>query len=542
MRAGAGGILAILGAGVALAPPSSYGAGPDTSGAVRLATPAGVAEVPMQLPSASSVAARTSRDWLIGVRPSRTAARIVRAAGGRPLGVAGGWRVPTGTARAVAQRLRALRLLAWAQENHAATRLASFDGHEAEYARAYVVPPTLPPPPGGVPIGIVDDLVDPQNQDVGAQTRLINPGPVVGPHGTMVASVASGLPNGFGVVGIYPGTPILSYGTDLTCGDVATGIQRLYEAGARVINLSLGSPEPCFPVEVAIALAYGNRALVVAASGNEFREGNPANFPALYPHVLSVAATDFKERPAFFSNASMAVDLAAPGLDVPVSLPAAFDVHDGVQDGVTVVDGTSFSAPMVAAAAAWVMATRPTTFPGQISDVLRFSARDLYQPGWDPHTGYGAVDVARAIQLPDPPADPLEPNDGIHYVDGRVFGAADRPVWRGLRPYAFRADLDSVEDPIDVYLIRLPARARVAMKLASKGGDLDLFTYLRSAKSLDERPLAKSVRGRGRTDVVRLTNDLRQALTVYVVVGQTGENAPFFAGSYRLDFIRERRR
>jgi hypothetical protein len=479
---------------------------------------------------------------LIGARPTETAARLARAAGGRSLNVAGGWRVPIGAARRLARRLRARGLLVWAQENHAARRHASFDGHEGEWARAAVVPPTLAPPPAGVPIGIVDELVDPENPDVGAQTQLINPGPIVGAHGTQVASVASGVQNGTGVVGVFPGTPILSYG-NTNCGDSATGVKAVLDAGARVINLSFGFAEPCFPLEVAIAHAYGFRAIVVAAAGNEFREGNPISFPAVYPHVLSVAAVDYKYRPTFFSSANAAVDLAAPGLDVPVSLPAAFDVNDGVQDGSTVVDGTSFSAPMVSAAAAWMMATRPSTFPGQISDVLRFSATDIGEPGWDPNTGFGAVDLARAVTFPDPPADPLEPNDGIHYVDGTVFPTPDPPVWRGVGRYVLPATLDSIEDPVDVYLIRVPARGRVAVRLTAKGADLDLYAYDRSAKAIEDRYLTRSVRGPGRTDVIRLINNRRQARTAYILVGQTAtESLALFSGSYRLDFRRERRR
>lgn len=537
--AGAGVAIGVL---LTLLPAPAHAKAVRASDATRLAVPAGAGAVPMLLPGRAVAAGHAGPDWLIGAAPTAAAARLLRAADGRPLMVAGGWRVPVRVARRVAERLRARGLLVWAQANHAAHRTASFDGHQAEYARAHVVPPTLAPPAGGVPIGIVDEQIDLANPDVGAQTRLLNPGPVAGPHGTQVASIASGVSNGAGVVGIYPGTPLLSYRDDGTCGDVAKGVKALVAAGARVVNLSLGFFKPCFPLEVAIAVAYGNRAIVVAAAGNEFRQGNPVSYPAVYPHVLSVAAVDSKERPAYFSSASLAVDLAAPGLDVPVSLPAAFDVRDGTQDGVTVADGTSFSAPMVAAAAAWVMATRPSTFPGQISDVLRFSARDLFELGWDPHTGYGAVDIARAIQLPDPPADPLEPNDGIHYVDGRVFPTPDPPVWRAVRPYAFDASLDSIEDPVDVYLIRVPVGARVAIRLRAKGANLNLYAYDRSQKSLEERPIARSVLGSGRTDVVRLFNDTSQRRTAYIAVGQPRTSNAIFSGTYRLDFKRERRR
>ena len=51
----------------------------------------------------------------------------------------------------------------------------------------------------------------------------------------------------------------------------------------------------------------------VAASGNEFSSGNPLEFPASLPHVLTVAAVGPDDRPTDFSSDSAAVDLAAPG-------------------------------------------------------------------------------------------------------------------------------------------------------------------------------------------------------------------------------------
>ena len=82
-------------------------------------------------------------------------------------------------------------------------------------------------------------------------------------------------------------------------------------------------------------IAFAKGSLVVAASGNEFAQGNPVIFPAAYPHVLSVASLDPTLKSSGFSSANAAVDVAAPGVDVPVATPAAFDTEDGVVDGVT---------------------------------------------------------------------------------------------------------------------------------------------------------------------------------------------------------------
>jgi hypothetical protein len=541
-------IVAAVGAIAALAPTipaAQAGAGGVRTTPLPSARTAAFDELPLRLPRGGAVAARAGRDWLIGTRATATATRLVRAAGGRRLPVHGTWRVPIAGARGLAHRLQARGLLVWAQDNPILRRQASFDGQEGAWARAAVVPPTLAPPTAGVPIGIVDDFVDPQNPDVGAQTRHVNtpPGVVAAAHGTQVASVAAGASNSTGVVGVLPGAPILSYGlTDSTCADVVQGIGALVSAGARVINLSLGSTEPCAPLYLAVTDAYARGIIVVAAAGNEFQQGNPVVYPAAYPHVLSVAAVKQDLRPASFSSANAAVDLAAPGEGVPVSLPAALDVDDGVQDGITLADGTSFSAPMVAGAAAWLATTRPSTAPAQIADLLRRSATDLGAPGWDRDTGYGLLNVAAAVAAPDPPADPLEPNDAIPFVDGTAFGTPDPPVWRGAGRRTFSATVDAVEDPVDVYRVRIPARAQIAVALTPRHGDPDLYAFDRSAKTFDDRPVAASRRGPGRKDTVRLVNPGNRARTAYIAVEAPTVSSATFDASYQLDFRRQRGR
>ena len=79
----------------------------------------------------------------------------------------------------------------------------------------------------------------------------------------------------------------------------------------------------------------------VAAAGNEFESGNPLEFPASLPHVVTVAATTPDDKSAKFSNANDAVDLSAPGVGILAAVPPALDA-DGAQDGYQALDGTSF--------------------------------------------------------------------------------------------------------------------------------------------------------------------------------------------------------
>ena len=56
--------------------------------------------------------------------------------------------------------------------------------------------------------------------------------------------------------------------------------------------MSYGSPSRCVPEWVQIYFAVAKGIIPVAAAGNEFESGNPLEFPASLPHVVTVAATD----------------------------------------------------------------------------------------------------------------------------------------------------------------------------------------------------------------------------------------------------------
>ena len=96
--------------------------------------------------------------------------------------------------------------------------------------------------------------------------------------------------------------------------------------------MSYVSRSRCAADWVQIYLAVAKGIIPVAAAGNEFEAGNPLEFPASLPHVVTVAATTADDRSAAFSNANDAVDLAAPGVGIMAAVPPALDT-DGAQDG-----------------------------------------------------------------------------------------------------------------------------------------------------------------------------------------------------------------
>ena len=501
----------------------------------------------MALPGDPATAtAAAASTWLIGARPGRVTTRIARAHGAAPARVPGTFLVPTRRARVLARALRRTARLRYAEPNVQLTRRSAFDDQMGSWARGAVVPPTLGvPAAGGVSVAVIDDFVDPGHPDVAPQTRYLNigSGTVDGPHGTQVASAAAGLGGNGGVAGVYPGLPILSYGLlASTCADVADGVLAAVDARAAVINLSLGGEKDCFTLFRAVSYAYAAGTVVVAAGGNEYLIGNPISYPAAYPHVLSVSALDENLASSAFSNANTSIDVAAPGERVPVATPIAFD-DDGNPDGVTLADGTSFAAPMVAGAAAWLKAARPGLQNGQIADLLRRTATDVGSQGYDADNGFGLVNLPAALAAPRPAVDPLEPNDGITFVDGTAFSRPDPYVWRGTGSQQLRgAAVDAVEDPVDVYRIRVAPRSAFKILMTPSAGDPDMAIYSSAARSLrDTRHIIdQAPRGPGRTESVSLVNPSRAARSAFVVIDVDSSLSGTLDARYRLDFLRRR--
>ena len=121
------------------------------------------------------------------------------------------------------------------------------------------------------------------------------------------------------------------------------------------------------------------------------------------------------------------------------------------------------------------------------------------------------LDVAGALARRTPARDPLEPNDDVEFVDGRVLGRRARTVFRGAAA-GLRGRVDRYEDPIDVYRIRVPARATVRVRLRPAFGDPDLYVFSTAAATVTRSRglLASSRRAGRRADSVVLANPGRR--------------------------------
>jgi hypothetical protein len=497
---------------------------------------------PMKLPAAGARAASAQPGrWLIGAQPGAPIDKVAKRFSASALRLRGTFSVPRDRARGLAAALRRRGALVYAEPDVVLRRSSVPDTAPAGWARGVVVGPTIPAPAPRVSVGIVDDFVDTTLPDLGAQTTIINgPPAVTGAHGTEVASAVSAAANGSGVMGIFPSVPLVSYGLPaaITCSAAANGIIAVVNAKATVINLSFGSASQCATLFRTVEAAYGAGALVVAAGGNEFLQGNPPSYPAAWPHVVSVAAVNQALAPAFFSNRNAAIDLAGPGEAIPLDTPVALDT-DGTPDGTTIDSGTSFAAPMVAGAAAWVWSARADLTNGQLADVLRESAADVGTPGYDTQTGFGLVNVPNALTAATPADDPLEPNDEITFIDGSAFRTADPYVWRGQRRPALRASVDVVEDPVDVYRVRVPARRSARAVLLTTFGDADLFAFPGNRRTLSGRPIARSEKNGRAADTVTLRNNSSAPQRFYVAIISASRTS--LNSSYALQFRTERR-
>jgi hypothetical protein len=316
-------------------------------------------------------------------------------------------------------------------------------------------------------------------------------------------------------------------------------IRQVVEGDYAVLNMSYGSDQECFAESAELQRATGTGILLVAAAGNEFADGNPLEYPASLPHVVTVAATDLDGLSSYFSNANAAVDLSAPGERVATAVPKAFDPdRDG--NGYALLDGTSFAAPIVAGAAAWVAAVRPKLSVDQLAQVVRLSATDLDREGWDPHTGYGLLDVGAALRIKAPRNDPHEPNENIFWVNGRVFSNRDPIVYDGRpRRTGLRARLDQFEDPADVYRVRFPARSRTRITVVPSYGDADVAVFGGGARNTSEEAISRSQRGGRARDSVVIQNRSRRARRAFIEV-YIDPAAKGLDSAYSLRFVRGR--
>jgi hypothetical protein len=251
----------------------------------------------------------------------------------------------------------------------------------------------------GVLVAVLDGGASP-DQTLGTRLRYLDIGYGLtgltsdGAHGTAVASIVAGASPG--ARGVAPAADLLSIrvvGPDGTSDafSVARGIHAAIEAGARVINISLGAYATAPILTEAVERALAADVAIVASSGND--QAARLAWPAAYPGVVSVGATDALGQQAIFSNSGQGLQLTAPG----VGLSAA-----GLAGTRQSFSGTSASAPVVSGAIAAVLSRSPELTPLQAADLLASHANDGGAAGADPDYGRGTLNLGWTLDRKNP--------------------------------------------------------------------------------------------------------------------------------------------
>ena len=238
--------------------------------------------------------------------------------------------------------------------------------------------------------GLDDEDCDWRNEDN-------DPTSLKSSHGNRVLGlIGATTDNGIGIAGIAANCQVMLiragfYNTQgyqvLSTSAIIKGIIYAVENGARIINISSGSPNYSGSYKSALEYAVDNGALVVCSAGND---GSDARcFPAAYdiPGLLSVGASNILDAKCSFSNYGNWVDVSAPGQHIMSTL---------LNDSYGQTQGTSFSAPIVAGIAALIFSQHPDWTPAQVQDQI-MNTVDISESLSDANITSGRVNAYRAL-------------------------------------------------------------------------------------------------------------------------------------------------
>lgn len=254
----------------------------------------------------------------------------------------------------------------------------------------------LPKPPSTsnhkTAIGIVDTAVakTPALAHVNiTQKRFIPTSnkPSTATHGTSIALLIAGKDNQHHFYGVSPNSPLyvadimrkVNQRNNTNSKLLAQALDWLISQQVKVINLSLGGPKDAIMSAIFRQLSK-QPVIIVAAAGNSGPKA-PPSYPAAYPNVIAVSATNANNAIYRYANRGNYIDLVAPGEDVwvPVSNSGQY------------VSGTSFSAALVSGVVSQLLASNTKTNTQQAKQSLCKHAIDLGATGPDDQFGCGLL-------------------------------------------------------------------------------------------------------------------------------------------------------
>jgi len=300
-------------------------------------------------------------------------------------------------------------------------------------------------------------------------------------HGTWVAGIIAAKPNdGYGVAGISWTDKILPVkimnreGMGDTA-DLTSGIVWAADHGATIINMSVGGFPSSSYVQDAVNYAWNKGVVLVGAAGNNGRQED--FYPAAFPNVVSVSATQVNDEFAHWSSYGPKVDVSAPGASVQTTncTVCTYGGHDTWGDH-TYISGTSFATPNVAGVIALIRARYPSYTPAQVVSRLTSTVDDLGYAGYDIRYGRGRVNALRALggsagSTTAAAGDAFETNNSI---------TAPRPISLGAttRPSIYPAG------DVDVFSVQAPRAGRLDVRVTGVVDSRD-YPWNRSGLPID---------------------------------------------------------
>ncbi|MFH1245099.1 MAG: S8 family peptidase [Candidatus Omnitrophota bacterium] len=198
-------------------------------------------------------------------------------------------------------------------------------------------------------------------------------------HGTHVTGIIAAVDNGIGVIGVGPeiflyAVKVLDRNGSGWLSDIIEGLDWCVKNNMQVVNMSLGSSGTVQSFHDAVIKANQAGLVLVGAAGNN---GGAVIYPAAYPEVIAVSASDSTDHIASWSSRGSEVDLIAPGVNI----------YSTYNNGYyATMSGTSMACPHVVGTAALVLTTDVSAYdvdgdglwdPEEVKSKLEMTAENL---------------------------------------------------------------------------------------------------------------------------------------------------------------------
>jgi subtilisin family serine protease len=249
----------------------------------------------------------------------------------------------------------------------------------------------------GVLVAVIDTAIEAAHPElvgtIAGMFDAVGEGPAVPePHGTEIAGILAAHAE---LTGVAPEAKLLSVRAFRsgkktpalsTSFQLLKGINWAFDAGAKVMNMSFTGPmDPL--LDRIIKAAADKGVIFVAAAGNNGPKGAPL-YPAAYPQVIAVTATDDKDRLYGKANRGDYISIAAPGVDI---------IAPALKGGYALSSGTSMAAAHVSGVVALLLERDGKLDWSNAREILSASARKPDGSTGGKAFGAGILDAAGAL-------------------------------------------------------------------------------------------------------------------------------------------------